>query len=919
MIRPPHVFKVCRPGPDGITAGLVQQQWGIFGPIIIDEVQKFFSTGIMKPHIAHSNLVLIPKSEAPLKVTDFRPISVCNLIYKVISKLLAKRMQPFMSSIISTSQTAFIPGREISENVLLLREVIHSFKRPTTRDQQFVFKADLAKAFDRLSWNYLFQLLPEYGFSRKFCNWVEACVKSAKFTILFNGSGDGFFLPQRGLRQGCAMSPYLFIIAMDPLARLLEARRRSAQIRGLKIARSANPILCSLFADDLLLMGRLCDDEINQFQRAINLFSTASGLTINPAKSKVWFCSNSTPDNKTNFMRIMQVDEAGHEEKYLGCPVRVDGTNCFDYLIDKFERRLNHWKANFLSHAGRLVLIKSVLDSMPIYAMGTILLPKKVVKKLTAISRNFFWGGSHDKRSMAYVAWGKITQPKGMGGLGLRSIEEMNKALVLKVIWKLASNADAQWVQLLQAKYYPRGAFWSTQRNTRCSKLWRNLMHLRPFLQHHICWKIGSGFDIPLYSQPWFPGWTEFTATTTQQRQARVSSLLNPITRTWDFEALQQLMGFTRALAIATLDSIRPAPSPAPDTLIFAYAKDGKFTVKKAYQLLKGDNGLQSDKAFWDWLWGKVPLIPKLKVFLWRAVHGALPVKAVLAARINHIDPICQLCRREPETVMHCLFLCDFARGAWLASNLGLRSDTLQGDFKEIIRGMALQLHENDLCSFVCMLWAIWRSRNEAVYREEIQSLPSCLAMHKATLASCQTRQLVASRGALQNHNRAPIINAHSNIFHETHLHSCYVDGSWDEQGKAGVGVCIMIHGEVVFWMSKAIQALSPAQAEARAVLEGLKAMGDMALEEGRLFTDSLETVSALIQHWPVISDWRSHGEIWQIWSLQHRLQHRVDIKCCAREYHHLVTAHRLANQARMYDWDRLGHSMPVFDIAELS
>lgn len=187
------------PGPDGITAGLVQQHWSIFGPIVISEVQLFFSSGVMKPHIAHSNLVLIPKIDAPTKVNDFRPISVCNVVYKVISKILAKRMQPFMSTIISTAQTAFIPGREISENVLLLREIIHSFKKPTTEDQQFVLKADLAKAFDRLSWDYLFQLLPEYGFPQKFCTWVEACVRSAKFTILFNGNGDGFFLPKRGL------------------------------------------------------------------------------------------------------------------------------------------------------------------------------------------------------------------------------------------------------------------------------------------------------------------------------------------------------------------------------------------------------------------------------------------------------------------------------------------------------------------------------------------------------------------------------------------------------------------------------------------------------------------------------------------------------------------------------------------------
>lgn len=123
------------PGPDGINAALIQQQWKHFGPTIIREVQLFFQTGVMKPSNAHSNLVLIPKIDTPLKVTDFRPISVCNIIYKIISKLLAKRMQPLMSKIISNAQTAFIPGRDISDNVILLREIIHSFKKPYNNEQ----------------------------------------------------------------------------------------------------------------------------------------------------------------------------------------------------------------------------------------------------------------------------------------------------------------------------------------------------------------------------------------------------------------------------------------------------------------------------------------------------------------------------------------------------------------------------------------------------------------------------------------------------------------------------------------------------------------------------------------------------------------------------------------------------------------
>lgn len=403
------------PGPNGMNASLIQKHWGTFGPTVTKEVMLFFQTGIMKPVIAHSNLILIPKIDAPLRVTDFRPISVCNLLYKVISKLIARRMQPLMANMIANTQTAFIPGREISENVILLREIIHSFKRPFNNDQQFILKADLAKAFDWINWDYLFYLLPLYGFPMVFCQWVKACVTSTKFTILLNGSGDGFFKPTRGLRQGCALSPYLFIIAMDPLSRMLSASLNSGLIRGLRMARQSAPITCSLFADDLLLIGKLTQQEVALLLQTLNSFSIVSGLSINQAKSKVWFSSNSTEESKKILMDLMSVAEADLEEKYLGCPISVEGDKAFDYLIDRFEKRLNHWKSNFLSHAGRLVLIKSVLESLPIYAMGTIIIPNHVITKLTAIVKNFFWGGRHDKRSMAYVAWDAITTPKERG------------------------------------------------------------------------------------------------------------------------------------------------------------------------------------------------------------------------------------------------------------------------------------------------------------------------------------------------------------------------------------------------------------------------------------------------------------------------------------------------------------------------
>lgn len=186
-------------------------------------------------------------------------------------------------------------------------------------------------------------------------------------------------------------------------------------------------------------------------------------------------------------------------------------------------------------------------------------------------------------------------------------------------------------------------------------------MELRPILINHVAWKIGCGDAIYIYSQPWWPGWQQYRATSRSQREANVSTLLDPGIGNWDFQKLQSIFGFSQALTIATLESVTPSPHPAPDTLFFTYAKDGNFTIKKAYQLIREDRGDGSDRKFWDWVWTGTNLTPKLKVFLWRCVRGALPVRAILASRMRQVPATCPICNSHPETIMHALFHCDFA------------------------------------------------------------------------------------------------------------------------------------------------------------------------------------------------------------------------------------------------------------------
>jgi hypothetical protein len=159
---------------------------------------------------------------------DFRPISLCNVIYKLIAKSLAERLKPHLPNYIDQAQAAFIKNRHISSNIIITQDIIHSFGLKTWNQQGFLLKLDLAKAFDRLEWNFLTEALHRLGLHSNFINLLRACYSTSSFSILVNSEPAHYFNPQRGIRQGCPLSPYLFVIAINELSiRLQQALQDS--------------------------------------------------------------------------------------------------------------------------------------------------------------------------------------------------------------------------------------------------------------------------------------------------------------------------------------------------------------------------------------------------------------------------------------------------------------------------------------------------------------------------------------------------------------------------------------------------------------------------------------------------------------------------------------------------------------------
>lgn len=181
------------PGPDGMSSTFYKVYWPIIGPDMISEVQNFFTTGRLKQAYNHTFLALIPKSNNASKVEQFRPISLYNVFLKIITKILSSRIRPILEHLIHPSQAAFIPQRSINDNIIINHEVMHYMNGKKGSTGFMAIEIDLAKAYDRVEWHILCQILHKFGFCSKFIDMVSECISTSHFSILLNGSPFGFF------------------------------------------------------------------------------------------------------------------------------------------------------------------------------------------------------------------------------------------------------------------------------------------------------------------------------------------------------------------------------------------------------------------------------------------------------------------------------------------------------------------------------------------------------------------------------------------------------------------------------------------------------------------------------------------------------------------------------------------------------
>uniref|UniRef100_A0A1D1ZAL7 LINE-1 reverse transcriptase n=1 Tax=Anthurium amnicola TaxID=1678845 RepID=A0A1D1ZAL7_9ARAE len=602
--------KMKSPGPDRFLAEFFQTCWTIIGQDLCATMQHFFTTGRLLKQVGATFITLIPKNECADSLDHFRPISLCNFLYKVISKLIAGKLHKVLDKIISSHQMAFIKRRKIQDSLFLANDLVKNI-HSRHRGNISVLKADLRKAFDSVHRPFIYSMLQKMGFPMTFIHWIRSCLEAAKFSILFNGSPLGFFGSSNGIRQGDPLSPYLFVIAMEGFSALMQDKWS----KGIIHVPSSNGVSIShiLFADDLIIFMKDHLGTVREIGDVITQFSTLSGLHLHCDKSKVYI--GAKVSHRRTLPDILKVREGSLPVCYLGLPLfskSLKAAHCQN-LVDKVRKQISCWKTRLLSKAGRLELIRSIISSYSIFWSTAFALPCSTILAIEALLSRFFWSGGDTDKSFHMIAWKSICKPKEEGGLGIRSIGEWNKACIFAQLWDVLQKRTSLWIDWVYASYLSKTSIWMKKRRSYDSWIWKHILDSRDTLKQHIHYVIGNGSSFSFLYDPWLPsGQSIFEHSGDQIRQdldiphdTRLAHFIH-----------DSHWSLPQAITIEMVDLwyviLRTPIHNTSDSILWKH-NNGTWKVRNAWEVTR----VSSPKVAWSSMVWANPTIPKCSLALW--------------------------------------------------------------------------------------------------------------------------------------------------------------------------------------------------------------------------------------------------------------------------------------------------------------
>ncbi|KAK8684255.1 hypothetical protein V6N13_040285 [Hibiscus sabdariffa] len=471
------------PGIDGLPSGFFRQHWDILGDGFVSLCLDLLCDHADMDSVNETVIVLIPKVDKPTSMRQLRPISLCTVIYKMVSKVLVNRMKSVLPNCISSTQAAFVQGRAITDNILIAHELVHTLHTSVSRSSQgAIFKLDMEKAFDRVEWPFLKAPM-----------------------VRLRGTLSEAFLPRRGLRQGDPLSPFLFLFCTEGLSAKLTAAQREGRLPGVRASKHGPPVNHLLFADDSLVFLRNDMSEVHCLKDILSTYSAVSGQKVNFSKSTAYFSPRTPPEHRVAVHEALGVQEVSDPGIYLGVPLLI-GKNkyaAFGRYRDKMDTRVSKWSNLLLSFSGREVLIKSIAQALPQYIMSCYLLPCSLVEEMSRSIRRFWWSGKGSARGWPFVAWADLCQPKAAGGMGFKDLHLFNIALLGKQLLRLLSEPGSLLYRTFRAKYFPDGDLLHASVPARSSFAWKGLHRALSRLRDGFFWTLGIDSQVHMFCDRW--------------------------------------------------------------------------------------------------------------------------------------------------------------------------------------------------------------------------------------------------------------------------------------------------------------------------------------------------------------------------------------------------------------------------------
>lgn len=712
------------PGPDGLTSGFFKASWSLLGAECVNSIQDFFDSGFLPKTTNSTILSLVPKFTGASTISDYRPISCLNTLYKVISRLLVRRLKPILSQLILPNQTAFVEGRLLVENTVLASELVNGYHR-NKGTKKITIKVDIAKAFDTLSWEFLFTSLDSIDLPAPFIRLLKACICTTTFMVGYNGTVNGFFKGKRGLRQGDPLSPYLFVIAMNYLSMMLDKEARAGYISYHHQYHKTKLTHLS-FADDLLIF---IDGSLESVQRVLQLlheFEKRSGLTVSLQKSS-FFASGLTEQEIATIQVSTGMPCGSLPMRYLGVPLctkKLNLQNC-EPLLQQIKKRLSSWSAQTLSFAGRLLLIKTVISGVSTFWCSSFILPKSCINKINSLCGIFLWKGKSEGHHTARVSWETVTLTKDQGGLGVKDLHTWNLACILKLIWMLFFRPNYVWVCWFKEVILKGDVsnYWTIGTSTNHSWLVNKMIKARAIVYPLLKRRIGNGQT----TRFWFDNWsplgnlhTFLNGNSTRlgiSRTATVASLYHE--GRWNIPAARTDNQLALQVHLTTVELL-------DEEDYFEWEIDGRvrqsYRTGETYTYLKGPQPLVP--------WAKIVWfsygIPRHCFLTWLVLLDRCPTRDRLTRWGLNVDPLCLFCNTDHESRNHLFFECRYSVTVWnqIAYRCDLQAHASWHD--NLNQLLALRGNRDSLClrllATQATIYWLWNEHNTRLYHQIFRS-----------------------------------------------------------------------------------------------------------------------------------------------------------------------------------------------------